>query len=177
MISDYSIKDKEVLKEVSKNCSEIITNVFRNEENNLEINLMMKNHMIAGKEQELGATIIKVVEAKDNTAAYIYCDVDTKKDILLFASGEKRIAYLAVRKKEDIMDIVELSEIYLLSLSSSSKPGKEIGLVSTFTKMNGRVFSSVIIGENLLPIKNLILVDAIRSEQKQYEEIEVQNER
>lgn len=160
MMAQNSINDKEELEKAKDICLETLKNVREGKEHNLEINFIQKVQKNCGREQDLGVTVVKIVEANGGNEAYIYCDEQTSLEALIFISGEKGKAFLSIRNEKNVISFVELSEIHLLSISPNSKPGREVGLMTSYTWMSAKIYSSVILGENLLPIKNLLLIDA-----------------
>lgn len=103
----------------------------------------------------------------------------TEKDsieIIAFLGGEEGQAFMAVKNEEEVV-YVRLAEFHLLSISSNSKLEGEVGLMTSYSWLIGKVHSSVAYCDNLNPIKALFLSEGLRvKENKLNEESSVKNE-
>lgn len=84
---------------------------------------------------------------------------------LIFIGGKEGQAILAIKNDDEKITFIRLSELHILSVSKNSEPGKEVGLMVSYLWITVKFFSSVIIGENLAPIKNLLCVDGLKISQ------------
>lgn len=161
MVAACAVADEEELKRVKELCIHIIQSLKAGNEKNMEINLIQKMQKYQRNQDPLGTTVIKIVSYEKNIPAYIYVDKEIGSKSIIYLSEDEGKAYLVYEDKDDALKFVKLAEVHLLSMSPFSQPYKEIGMLTSFTWIPGKIFSSKIMGSNLIPIQNLLLVDAL----------------
>ena len=87
------------------------------------------------------------------------------EDCLVFLGGEEGQGILAIKRDDEKVTFVRVSEFHMLAISENSEPNREVGLITSYLWITAKVSSSVIIGENLTPIKNLLCVDGLKTTQ------------
>lgn len=160
-VNENSIKKEEDVMKAHSFCVDIIYNVRAEKEKNLEINFIQKLQKYQGKEYPLGVVVTKVVEYNKNEPAYIYVDPNNNPKAAIYISCDMGKAYMIYSNVDGKEEIIRLAECHLLSMSPYSTPGKEVALMTSYTWLPGEIYTSVIAGGNLIPIKNLLLVDSL----------------
>lgn len=158
-------------------CLEIRERVKHEESDSIEVNLDKKNQRYKGMKYELGDVLIKVLVMDIDTPYYLYLTEKDSIEAIVFLGGEEGQAFMAAKKEEGEVVYIRLAEFHLLSVNSNLKLEGEVGLMTSYSWLIGKVHSSVVYCDNLNPIKALFLSEGIRAkENKIKEELNVENE-
>lgn len=149
--------------EMLEKCFKIRENVKQCKPDNVELNFIQGIQRFSGNKHELDNTVIKIIAKDANTPVYIHIKKGDELNSLVFIGGDDALAFLVTKGLDGEDCVVRLSEFHLLSISKNSTPEKEIGLMTSYEWMGAKVHSSVIIGMNLDPIKNLLLSEGLRT--------------
>lgn len=160
-------------------CLQIRNNVKESKPENIEINFVEGIQRCNGRKYELGSTVVKVRAMNTCESVYLHIKKGDKVDSLVFIGGNDAQAFLVTKDENNKNSIIRLEEFHLLSISENSTPEKEIGLMVSYLLISAKVYSSIIMGYNLDPVKNLLLADCLctrNSEKKNAEEDEEDND-
>lgn len=147
-------------EQMQEKCLKVRENVIAEKSDNIEIDFIHGIQKFEGKEHQLGETVFKAIEFTTHKAIYGYCRKGEVKDILIFIGGDDAKAFLAAKDDKGNTYSIELGEFHMLSVSENSKPGREIGLLTSFSWFRAKIYSSIILAFNLDPVKNLLLGEA-----------------
>lgn len=150
-------------EQMQENCFQIRNNVKECKTNNMEINFVEGVLRYKGNKYELGSTVVKAVAQDASKAVYLHLKKGDAVNSLVFIGGDNRQAFLAT-KDSNKTEFIKLEEFHLLSISENSIPEKEIGLMVSYLWLTKEDYFSIVMGSNLDPIKNLLLVDELRTE-------------
>ena len=150
-------------EQMQENCFQIRNNVKDCKANNMEINFVEGVLRYKGNKYELGSTVIKAVTQGASKAVYLHLKKGDAVNSLVFIGGDNWQAFL-VTKDDNKTEFIKLEEFHLLSISENSTPEREIGLMVSYLWLTKEDYFSIIMGYNLDPIKNLLLVDELRME-------------
>ncbi len=142
-------------------CFQIRDNVMACKPDNMEINFVEGILRFKGKKYELGSTVVKAVAMDASKAVYLHMKKEDTVSSLVFIGGDNGQAFL-VTKDDDKTVFIRLEEFHLLSISENSIPEREIGLMVSYLWITTEIYFSIIMGNNLDPIKNLLLVEELR---------------
>lgn len=133
--------------------------------NNIEIDLINGTQKDDGKSLPLGDTLIKICTYDDEHAIqYLFLKSGEKIDCLVFLGGSDCQAILCIDDGKGGDKFIKLSEFHMLSISKNSNSKKEVGLMTSFAWFTAKIFTSIVIGSNLNPIKNLFLSDGLKGD-------------
>lgn len=161
--ADTQMLTEEQKEQIENKCFQIRSNVKDNKPGNIEINLIQGNQKSNGCTYDLGNTVIKAVTMDFDTPVYSYFKKGESLNSLIFLGGDDVQAFLVTKNEDGKVSYVRLSEFHLLSISENSKPDKEIGLMTSYVWLMGKIDTSVILGNNLCPIKNLFFAEWFRN--------------
>lgn len=150
-------------EQMQENCFQIRNNVKNCKANNMEINFVEGTLRYEGNKYEFGSTVVKAVAQGAAKAVYLHLKKGDAVNSLVFIGGDNRQAFL-VTKNDNKTEFIKLEEFHLLSISENSTPEREIGLIVSYLWLTKEDYFSIIMGYNLYPIKNLLLVDELRRE-------------
>lgn len=157
-------KDQNTNEKMEQMCLEIRDNVKACKKNNIEIDFLNCTQKYDGKSLPLGDTLVKICTYDDEHAIqYLFLKSGEKINCLAFLGGSDCQAILCIDDGKGGDKFIRLSELHLLSIGQNSDSKKEVGLMTSFTWFTAQVFTSIVIGSNLYPIKNLILADGLRA--------------
>lgn len=153
------LKEEEMLEK----CTQIRNNVKQGKPDSIEINFSHMVHRFFGNIHELNSTVIKAIAMDAAAPIYLYIKKGDSLNSLVFLGGDEALGFLVTKDDDGADRIIRLSEFHLLSISENSTPEKEIGLMTSYSWITAKVHSSIIIGMNLDPIKNLLLSEGLRT--------------
>lgn len=153
-------------------CIKILENVISGKPDNILVDFLKGHQRCQGKVYNLGDTVVKMRIMDESEPVYFYLRRGDTPNFIVFIGGDNAWAFLAIRDTKGDITYVRLSEFHLLSLSENSKPGEVVGLISSYVWLNAKIFSDIIIGMNLEPVINLLMMEKL-----QMEEAEKQKER
>lgn len=148
------------VEQIQEKCLKVRENVIAGKSDNIEIDFIHGTQKFEGNEQPLGDTVFKAIETTTHIPIYSYNKRGEVKDVLVFIGGDDAKAFLAAKDDKGNAYFIELDEFHMLSVSENSKPGKEIGLMTSFNWLRAKIYSSIILAFNLDPVKNLLLGEA-----------------
>ena len=143
-------------------CWQIRDNVKQGKPDNIELNFIRKIQRSNGNNYVLDNTALKVITMDTDTPAYLFIRKGDVLNSMVFIGGNEAQAFLVTKGEDGVDSVLRLSEFHMLSISDNSTPEKEIGLLTSFSWINARVSSSIIISPNLAPVKNLLLAEGLR---------------
>ncbi len=149
--------------EMREKCLKIRENVKQCKPDNIELNFIQGVQKFKGNNHKLDNTVIKAIAKDADTPVYLHIRKSDVLNSLVFIGGDDALAFLVTKGLNGEDCVVSLSEFHLLSISENSTPEKEIGLMTSYSWMGAKVHSSVIMGMNLEPIKNLLLSEGLRT--------------
>lgn len=149
----YAMTQEQMLKE----CEIIRENIKRGETDNTELNFVKGVQRFNGTEYPLDYTVIKVTAMNAEQPIYFYIKKGDTLHSLVFIGGSNVQAFLLAKDDTGADCAVRLYEFHALSISDNSDENKEIGLITSYSWINARVYASVIMGASLNPVKNLFL--------------------
>lgn len=158
-------------EQMKKKCFQIRDYVKQGKPDNIEINLMKMIQRSNGSNHNLHNTLIKVLAKDATTPIYIHLTKDDVLTSLLFIGGDDSQAFLVTENENNKETVVMLSEFNLLSISENSTPEREVGLMTSYSWLGTKVHSSIIVGMNLNPVKNLLGLEGLRSINKSTQKI------
>lgn len=150
-------------EQMQEKCFQIRNNVRDCEPDNMEINFLEGVLRFKGNKYALGGTVVKAVAQDAAKAVYLHLKKEDAVNSLVFIGGDNRQAFL-VTKDNNRTIFIKLEEFHLLSISENSTPEREIGLMISYLWIKKEVYFSIIMGSNLDPVKNLLLVEENRTE-------------
>lgn len=150
-------------EEMQEKCFQIRNNVKDCKPDNIEINFIEGALRVRGNKYELGSTVVKAVAMDDSKTVYLHIKKGDAVSSLVFLGGDDAQAFL-VTKDDNKTLFTRLTEFHLLSISESSTPKREIGLMVSYSWITAQVYSGIIMGNSLDPIKNLLLSESFISE-------------
>lgn len=150
-------------------CLNIRKKVMEEKPGNAEIDFIHGTQKFEGREHQLGDTVFKAIETTTHKPIYFYNKKGEVKDVLVFIGGDDAKAFLAAKDDEGNAYFIGLDEFHMLSVSENSKPGKEIGLMTSFVWLRTKIYSSIILAFNLDPVKNLLLGEATYAKEAEVE--------
>lgn len=149
--------------EMLEKCFKIRENVKQCKSDNIELNFIQGFQKFSGNNHKLDNTVIKAIARDGDTPVYLHIKKGDALNSLVFIGGDDALAFLVTKGLDGEDRVVRLSEFHLLSISKNSTSEKEIGLMTSYSWMGGKVNSSIIMGMNLDPIKNLLLSEGLRN--------------
>lgn len=170
---DQSFTDEQM----ERFCSEIRDRVKHGSLEDIEINLMERIQRYKGLRYSLENTAIKILPWNAEKPEYLCMGPEDSMDALVFLGGENAQAFLVTRNEDDLVSYYRLSEFHMLSLQKTPDQ-KELGLITSYVWLTAKVYSTVVMGFNLDPIKNLFFTDSLREKaaQEQAKHIERNDE-
>lgn len=150
-------------EQMQEKCFQIRNNVKDCKPDNIEINFVEGVLRVRGNKYELGSTVVKAVTMDDSKTVYLHIKKGDAVSSLVFIGGDEAQAFL-VTKDDNKTLFTRLEEFHLLSISGSSTPEREIGLMVSYLWLTAKVYSGIIMGDSLNPIKNLLLSESFISE-------------
>ena len=142
-----------------QHCLEIHQSTLAKNPGALEILLHSGLQLCTGTKYRLSNCILHVTLLDDMESIWLFLRSGETVDAAIFAGGNPCNAFLLL-KQEGLDDkILQLSEFCLLSLAGTDKWDGEFGLLTTYSYLTGKVYSSTIGGTSLDPLKNLLLAD------------------
>lgn len=149
--------------QIREKCLQIRENVKLGKSDNMELNFIQMVQRFKGNNFDLGSTVIKVTAMDGNVPVYLHFKKGDILSSLVFIGGDDAQAFLLTKDADDKNSAIRLSEFHLLSISENSSPEKEIGLMTSYSWIGAKVYSNVILGMSLNPVKNLFLSEAVNS--------------
>ena len=142
----------------TEKCVAIRKSVLQGIAGNVEINFSKKTQKFEGQSYPLSDTLLKVRGGKSDNPVRFFVGSQDKLDAIVFAGedGESAQAFVAT-KGENGDNVSEIEEFYALSMSEKSSSDSEVGLLTSFNKSRGKVYSCFIEGAPTLDaVKSLI---------------------
>lgn len=150
-------------EQLEAKCKQIRTEVKQGKESSVEVNFVNGYQNFKGCKYELSDTVIKVFVMNEKAPIYLHLHKSDSVNCLVFLGGEEGQGILAIKRDDEKVTFVRVSEFHMLSISENSEPNREIGLMTSYLWITAKVSSSVVMGENLIPIKNLLCVDGLKN--------------
>lgn len=150
-------------EEMQEKCFQIRNNVKDCKPDNIEINFVEGALRVRGNKYDLGSTAVKAVAMDDSKTVYLHIKKGDAVSSLVFLGGDDAQAFLVTKDNNKTL-FTRLTEFHLLSISESSTPEREIGLMVSYSWITAKVYSGIIMGNSLDPIKNLLLSESFISE-------------
>ena len=144
-------------EQMFKECERIRENIKRGDPDNTELNFVKDVQRFNGTEYPLDYTVIKVTAMNAEQPMYLYIKKEDTLNSLIFIGGSNVQAFLLAKDDTGADCAMRLYEFHSLSISENSDEKKEIGLMTSYSWMNAKVYAGVIMGVNLNPVKNLFL--------------------
>ena len=119
-----------------------------------------KRQIFCGTDYPLGETIVKAKLSGNANASFLRLGKNDKIDAVVYAGGDDEYKCAAITSidSEGNEIIAQLDELHLLS--TREKGEAEIGIITSYTKSSGRVFTGVIKGEpDLSAVKQILASD------------------
>jgi len=157
-------------EEMLKKCREIRENVKQHKSDNIEINLVNGIQRFNGYVRSLDTTLIKVIAMDAEEPVYLYIKKGDVANSLIFIGGDDCQAFLVTKNEDGVDCVIRLSEFHLLSISENSTTKEEVGLLTSYSWMGASIFSEIIFGYNLDPVKSLLLSDWFRNKRSESQE-------
>ena len=123
---------------------------------NLEIQFEKGIQRFEGRKHELMETIVKLDIEDTDKPVYLYLRENERLRAIIFAGGDEMNAFFVLKDDEENICFARLMGFHMLSIPETSVPGKEIGLMTSYSYGAAKVYSSVIMGQTLNPVKNLL---------------------
>lgn len=131
---------------------------------NIEIQLNRGRQLSERTNLPLGNTVVKLLPMDSTEPKYFYIKAGSALDGLIFLGGDNSWAIMAIKDGEGHDHFLQLAELHMLSVQENIDPRKETGLMTSYSWLTGKVFSSIITSFNLDPVKNLLLSGWFESE-------------
>jgi len=157
-------------KEMLDKCLTIRENVKQHEPDNMEINFISGVQRYRCSTHSLDNTLIKVIAMGGKEPVYLQIKKGDVVNSLVFIGGDNCEAFLVTKNENGDDCVIRLFEFHLLSISENSTEREEVGLLTSYSWMTGQVFSEVILGYNLRPVKNLLLSEGLRNKRPESQE-------
>ena len=151
-------------EQMATECDRIRSYVRAKKPDNIEVRFNEGAHYFNGKKHPLGTTIAKFRAMDSSEPTYLYVKDGDTVDAMVFIGGENILAFLATKDKDGKEQITRLAEFHLLSCQENTDPNKEVGLLTSFVWPGVKIYSSVLLGSNLFPVKNLLLSEWLQDE-------------
>jgi hypothetical protein len=148
--------------QIREKCLQIRENVKLGKSDSIELNFIQMIQRFKGNNFDLGNTVIKVTAMDADMPVYLHLRKGDVLSSLVFIGGNDAQAFLLAEDADGKNSAIRLSEFHLLSISENSSPEKEIGLMTSYAWIGAKVYSDVIIGTSLNPVKNLLLSEALK---------------
>lgn len=162
---------------LQEQCFTIQDNVRQGNPGCAELMLDQGSLFINRKSYSLGKTLIKMRSIDgDVSPSYIYLKKDSTLDIRILLSEDLDYAIMAVIDEDKNDFYIRLAECHVLSMQEDSDPNKEIGLIVSYIAPFRKVCFSIIMAQDLSPIKELLLSDMLLSGWEKAKESDVQSE-
>lgn len=149
-------------EEMQEKCLQIRDNVKNGKCDNIEMNFIDGVLRFNGKKYEFGSTLIKIRAMNVSEPVFLHIKSGDAVSSLVFIGGTDMQAFLVTKNNENKTSFVRLEELHLLSICENSTPEREIGLMVSYSWITAKVHSSIIMGYNLDPVKNLLLAESLR---------------
>lgn len=144
-------------EQLAEQCFQIKDYVKQGMSGNMVIHFDKGTHMSKGDNSPLGNTIIKVVPMEFDEATYLYIKDGSTVPAKVFIGGDNTWAILALKDDKNTPLFLRLNEFHLLSVQEKTDPHKEVGLMTSYSWLTGKVFSSYISALSLDPIRSLLV--------------------
>lgn len=154
-------------EEIQQRCCQILENVKNHKEENILIDFKQKIHWLEGCRFKLEDVLVKARTFDDDEPLYLHLKEEDELNSLILIGGSDAQAFLVAQDESNNENYIRLYELHLLSFSKGSRLKEESGLLTSYVWRIAKVFSSVIIGATLDPIKNLFLAEYYESESEE----------
>ena len=156
-------------------CLQIRRHVKEKQAGHTEINFRHGVQRINGRSYPLASTLIKARAMLGDSPVFLYVGKENSLNSIIFIGGDSADAFLVTRDDDGKDCVVRLEEFHALSISEHSVPGDEVGLMTSFHWKSAQVSTGIVTGNNLDPIKSLLLSEAFRKiEATQQESAEIE---
>lgn len=150
--------------QLAEQCLSTRTNAKDGKANNIEIRLNQGRQISSKISIPLGNTVVKLLLMNADEPEYFFIKAGDTLDALIFLGGDNSWAVMVIRDEDGHDCFLKLAELHMLSIQENSDPRKETGLMTSYSWLTGKVFSSIIMSFNLDPVKNLLLSGWLESE-------------
>lgn len=145
--------EQELLREV---CQKTRDNVQLGKPGSVEIQLNKGRQMSDKRVFPLGNTVIKFLPSNASEPIYLFLKAEDTLDASVFLEDNNASGIMLIKDESGDDFFFILSEFHMLSIAANPDPRKEVGLMTSYTIMAPKVYSSIVYGFSLDPIKNLL---------------------
>lgn len=149
-------------EKMEQQCFQIQNLVKAGQTENLEIQFEKGIQRFEGRKHELMETIVKLDIEDADKPVYLYLRKGERIRAIIFAGGDEMNAFLVLEDNEENICFARLKGFHMLSIPETSISGKEIGLLTSYSYGAAQISSSVIMGQTLDPVKNLLFSEWFR---------------
>ena len=153
--------------QLAEQCLAIRNNIKGGGTGNIEIQFNWRRQLSERTILPLGNTVVKLLLMGSTEPKYFYIKAGSTLDGLIFLGGDNNWAIMAIKDKEGHDYFLQLAELHMLSIQENIDPRKETGLMTSYSWLTGKVFSSIITSYSLDPVKNLLLSSWLESKWQQ----------
>lgn len=150
--------------QLAEQCLAVRNNVKGGGTGNIEIQLNWGRQLSERTILPLGNTVVKLLPMGSTEPKYFYIKAGSTLDGLIFLGGDNSGAIMVIKDENGHDYFLQLAEFHLLSIQENTDPRKETGLMTSYSWLTGKVFSSIIMSFSLDPVKNLLLSGWLESE-------------
>lgn len=144
-------------------CLQIRENVKQGKQGNIEIQFH-KGLQISDKHaRPLGNTIVKITPMDTSASKYFFIKTGDILNTTIFLGGDNVSGIMVIEDENGDEHLLRLSELQMLSLQPEPDPRKEIGLMTSYLWLTN-VYTNIILGFDLNPVKNLLLAEWLQKE-------------
>lgn len=151
-------------EQLSKRCFQIMDNVKHGKTDNAVIHMDKGLQIFERSTAPLGNTIIKLLPMGFDKETCLFLKSGSTVPAKVFIGGDNPWAILALKDDKDNVLFLRLREFHLLSVQEKTDPRKETGLMTSYSWLTGKMFSSYITAFNLYAVKNLLLSSWLEQE-------------
>ena len=158
-------------EKMQQQCFQIQNFVKAGRTENLEIQFEKGIQRFEGRKHELMETIVKLDIQDADKPVYLYLRENERLRAIIFAGGDEMNAFLVLEDNDENICFARLMGFHMLSIPETAVPGKEIGLMTSYSYMAAQVYSGVIMGQTLNPVKNLLFSEWFQALAEKEEEL------
>lgn len=151
-------------EQLAEQCRSIRADVKAGKSGNIEIRLNQGRQLSDRVDFLLGNTAVKVLPWDADKSEFIFIKAGDTLDTIIFIGGEKSWAIMLLKDENGHDFFLRLAEFHMLSIQEKTDPRQETGLMSSYSWLTGKVFTSTIISANLDPVKNLLVSSWLEQE-------------
>jgi len=154
-------------EKMEEECRQIKDNVSQGKSENIEIRLDKHIQLYMGQITDLGMTIIKFGFFDISLPSCIFYRYDDKLKARVYIGGDNAWGYLVTKDENGAECFTRLRDFHMLSTPPNPDPRKDLGMITSYTWLNAKVYTSKIYSYDLIPLQNLILSEWLQSQWQQ----------